>query len=113
MRAKQAKTSARGYGAKHQALRKRAQAELDSFRRVPCVRCGDSIVTPDYTSFPQGHVKACRSDRCGGECWSTWELDHTDDRTGYLGHAHRACNRAAGGGGHVSRATRPMVSWEW
>jgi hypothetical protein len=25
-----------------------------------------------------------------------WDLDHTDDRAGYLGAAHAACNRAAG-----------------
>ena len=26
-----------------------------------------------------------------------WDLDHTDDRRGYLGASHRTCNRAAGG----------------
>jgi hypothetical protein len=25
-----------------------------------------------------------------------WDLDHTDDRRGYLGAAHRFCNRSAG-----------------
>jgi hypothetical protein len=37
--------------------------------------------------------------RCGrpvrpGEAW---DLDHSDDRAGYLGVAHRQCNRPAGG----------------
>jgi putative intracellular protease/amidase len=26
-----------------------------------------------------------------------WALDHTDDRTGYLGPSHEACNTSAGG----------------
>lgn len=68
------KTAARGYDGAHQKKRDRWK---DAIARgeVTCSRpeCGKLI-------FP-------------GE---PWDLDHTDDRTGYLGPSHRSCNRRAG-----------------
>ena len=65
-----AKTVARGYGARHKALRKRWAAEV-----------------------ARGEVCCAR---CGGVIWrdEPWDLDHTPDRSGYLGPSHRRCNRA-------------------
>jgi hypothetical protein len=65
-----AKTVARGYGAKHKALRRRWFREVAE-GLVHCARCGGFI----HPAEP-------------------WDLDHTPDRTGYLGPSHRACNRA-------------------
>ena len=65
-------TTARGYGADHK--RARAQyARLVNAGQATCSRCAKPI-TPG----------------------APWDLDHSDDRTGYLGPAHQACNRAAG-----------------
>jgi hypothetical protein len=62
----------RGYDAAHEALRKQ-WAHRISIVPIPCVRCGEAITTEDK-----------------------WHLDHTDDRTDYLGPSHAACNiRAA------------------
>jgi hypothetical protein len=62
-------TKPRGYGGSHQKLRKawarRVAAGLES-----CRRCGE-LIAP-------------------GE---PFDLDHTDDRTSYLGPSHRKCNR--------------------
>ena len=41
---------------------------------VPCARCGH-LIQPD----------------------DDWHLDHTDDRSDYLGPSHAYCNTAAGG----------------
>jgi hypothetical protein len=68
---KLAKTKARGYGARHKALR-RKWARIVEAGEAYCSRCGRSI-WPD----------------------EAWDLDHEDDRNGYRGPAHRYCNRAA------------------
>lgn len=66
-------TAARGYGWAHQRARQRAIAAM-------------------------ADGQACS--RCGGPMWRSQarllDLDHTDDRSGYRGLAHRACNRRAG-----------------
>lgn len=60
----------RGYGTQHN--RAREQAHRDFIDGQPCARCGDPLHTGD-----------------------AMDLDHTDDRTGYLGLSHAACNRSA------------------
>lgn len=64
-------TTARGYGAKHQAERKRL-APIVARGQTPCAKCGDLIVPPE-----------------------PWDLGHTDDRTGWTGPEHQDCNRRA------------------
>jgi hypothetical protein len=69
-----ASTTVRGYGAVHQALRKRWASRVVR-GEVRCARCGRLIVpgTP-------------------------WDLGHDDyDRSRYTGPEHRACNRATSG----------------
>ena len=65
-------TVARGYGHQHRLARAAAKKTVDA-GLAACSRCGGMIVpgTP-------------------------WDLDHTPDRLGWLGPAHRYCNRAAG-----------------
>lgn len=66
-----AKTVARGYGARHKALRKCWAAQV-ARGGVCCARCG-GVIFPD----------------------EPWDLGHDDhDRTRYTGPEHRACNRA-------------------
>ena len=59
----------RGYDAAHDAERQRWAPLVDA-GQVSCARCGAPI--------PPG---------------TAWDLDHTDDRTGYLGPSHAGCNR--------------------
>lgn len=73
----QGKTSERGYGSSHQALRSRLLAAWKPGQ--PCARCGQPM-------------------------WHRWKLDasgrrvtalhlgHTDDRRGYTGLEHDTCN---------------------
>jgi hypothetical protein len=64
-------TTGRGYGTEHQKLRA-AWAPRVAAGRAHCARCGQPIKPTD-----------------------AWDLDHRDDRSGYLGPAHRHCNRAS------------------
>ena len=66
-------TAGRGYGADHRRDR-RSWAPAVAAGTVRCARCGELIVP--------------------GEAW---DLDHTDDRGGYLGPSHARCNRATAG----------------
>jgi hypothetical protein len=62
----------RGYGAAHRKLRAGVARVVEAGEAV-CARCGRPI-------------------RAGED----WDLDHSTDRTGYLGPSHRSCNRQAG-----------------
>ena len=74
-------TAQRGYGTAHQQTRARL---LKAWRPGdPCARCGQPmlyrwLLTPD------------------GKKVSALDLGHTDDRAGYTGLEHRACNRRDG-----------------
>jgi hypothetical protein len=77
-------TTLRGYGHKHQQVRKRLMPLVDA-GLVRCARCGDWI-TP-------------------GE---PWDLGHSDtDRRLYTGPEHQKCNRA------TARHRRRKVSHRW
>jgi hypothetical protein len=64
---------ARGYDRAHEQLRAKWKRKVDRCE-VNCARCG-LLILPI----------------------SEWALDHTDDRTGYLGPSHSTCNNRAGG----------------
>jgi hypothetical protein len=84
----QAKTAARGYGAAHQALRRRWATQV-ALGRVDCARCGRPI-------------------RPGDE----WDLGHDDhDRSRYTGPEHQACNRATYGRRAAAPAPRHSRAW--
>ena len=72
-------TKQRGYGYKHKLARQKA-AKLVKAGLAYCARCGRAI-HPDQP----------------------WHLDHTADRTGYLGPRHRRCNVAAANKGRARR----------
>lgn len=83
-------TAQRGYGAAHDRERK---------RWLLVVRAGQAICS------------RCRKPIAHDE---PWDLDHTDDRTGYNGPAHRSCNRTAGAvKGNRQRQPRPNPSQRW
>lgn len=72
--AKRGTPAQRGYGAAHRAKREMWQRRLDAGEKVHCARCGGAL-TPTQP----------------------WALDHSDDRTTYIGPSHKSCNDAAGG----------------
>ena len=61
------------YGQAHKDLRAYWLTQLKGGVTIQCSRCGHPVLPTD-----------------------AWDLDHTDDRRGYLGPAHASCNRAAG-----------------
>lgn len=63
----------RGYTSEHDRLRARWKSKVERCE-VKCARC-DQLILP----------------------LEQWALDHTDDRTGYLGPSHKRCNDSAGG----------------
>lgn len=69
---KAATETERGYGKAHAKAREKARAEWQD--GDPCARCGGAM-------------------RYG----TPVDLDHTDDRTGYLGLSHSSCNRSTTG----------------
>lgn len=91
------KTTARGYGARHQNERARWRPIVDA-GFADCARCGERL-----------------------EPGRPWDLGHNDDRTGWTGPEHVACNRKAGGrnGAMVTNARRggknagKQTSREW
>jgi excisionase family DNA binding protein len=93
-------TTARGYGSRHQAERRRWALVVESGAAL-CVRCGLPIAPG-----------------------ARWHLDHRDDGLGYLGPAHAMCNlrAAAKRGNKLMRAkqalnqppgSRRMPSTDW
>lgn len=77
----QGKTTERGYGSQHQALRARLLAAWKPGQ--PCARCGQPM---NYR---------WTTDRAGRKV-SAIDLGHNDQRTGYTGLEHRGCNRRDG-----------------
>lgn len=63
----------RGYGIEHQRARANT-APTVAKGRTPCARCGQPILPGQ-----------------------AWHLDHTNDRTSYLGPSHDHCNLTAAG----------------
>ncbi len=77
-------TTARGYGADHQAERRRLKPKVER-GEIDCTRCGEPI-----------------------EPGEPWDLGHTDDRTGWTGPEHAACNRRDGAN-KTNGTTAPAV----
>ena len=76
-------TTSRGYGAKHQEIRRELAPLVESGLAV-CARCGQPIAAD-----------------------AAWDLGHDDDdRTRYVGPEHAACNRATAGR-RAARARMP------
>ena len=65
------KTTQRGYGATHKQTRRMWQRMIEAGEAY-CARCSLPIVSGQ-----------------------PWDLDHSDDRLGYLGPSHRSCNVGA------------------
>lgn len=82
-------TTARGYGSRHQQTRR---ALLPKAYGTPCSRCGETM-----------------------EQGQELDLDHTDDRRGYIGFSHSTCNRSAAGqkAQTLSKSPEPKPRTSW
>jgi hypothetical protein len=85
LRRKAATTNTR-YGLAHQRLRQQWEREVEA-GGVRCARC---------------HLPIQPGER--------WELDHRDDRNGYLGPSHRLCNGQAAAAKANGLSTRPAAT---
>lgn len=81
MATQRASTTDRGYGAEHQAERKRWEPAVNA-GQVTCNRCNLQI-----------------------EPQTPWDLGHNDDRTAWTGPEHQDCNRRAGQANAVAART--------
>ena len=82
----------RGYGPEPRRLRAEVARVVEAGRAL-CARCGGSIAPG-----------------------TRWDLDHSDDRMGYIGPSHVRCNRATAGGRKgqgQEDAARGVVSRLW
>jgi hypothetical protein len=80
-----ATSAERGYGYAHRKARKEWKVLVEA-GGVSCARCSQPI-----------------------EPGTPWDLDHTEDRTGYLGASHSRCNRAT-----LTHAKEQVTgSYEW
>jgi hypothetical protein len=87
---RKASTTARGYGIAHQRRRKML-APLVAAGLATCARCGNQILPGQQ-----------------------FDLDHTDDRSGYLGPSHRlARDCPAGGNRATSKPKTRRHSRDW
>ncbi len=95
-------TVAQGYGAEHAAERKRWQDRLaeGAVAQCACTRAD----CPHHDS-----------DRCPTliTASSTWDLGHTDDRTGWAGPECVPCNRSAGARNSRASQSDPMTMRAW
>lgn len=79
----------RGYGVPHRRLKERLRPFVQA-GKLRCVYCGEVVVGP-------------------------FHLDHTDDRRGWSGVAHPACNMREGGlkSARLWRGKTTVTSREW
>src|SRR5262245_39617179 len=89
-RRKRATTTGRGYGIHHQRTREHWAVVVSSGTAI-CPRCNKPILPTQ-----------------------AWDLDHRDDRRGYLGVSHSECNRGAGNRRQGEIPPKPKEGfWYW
>jgi hypothetical protein len=84
-------TTARGYGSRHQAERRRWEPIVAAGEAI-CARCDKPI-------DPTG----------------PFDLGHNEDRTAWTGPEHVKCNRSAGGknAAAITNEKKQTLRWDW